>query len=154
MSRPEELAREMYAQGEPHWSRPLTEALEQRRRGASLQWGFACVRRLLPRLVRDDRLSRCQTWLDEVEKLCAMEGTQAEAQDLGESIWYGGGRDETQTAVARLAFSVGAFAASEPNAHRELDSVMSVMSQAPPFDGKMVETIIEEFLRVGNVLGQ
>ncbi|MBD2247008.1 hypothetical protein [Nostoc sp. FACHB-888] len=93
------------------WAYPIADKLQKYCYSLAIQWAVECIQ-LYSSEIKLDKLSKLNKYIQQ-----AMEEqnvlTILQCNEIGQEIWYLPEREEVQTAIARLWWSIAAFKAGE-----------------------------------------
>jgi hypothetical protein len=133
------------------WAMPIVSALESQSAGSALDMAITALTAQLPGL-GDARAALAERWLTDLKAMRGVNADPAIAGSLSREIWfYGGSRDEVQTAIARLYAALSSLKAkSDLGYRREIAMALAVVTSDP--DGRLnvdkLRHLIELFVQV------
>jgi hypothetical protein len=93
------------------WAYPIALKLQKYYYSLAIQWAVECIRVYLSNF-NPDKLSQLNKYIQQVMDL-QNALTPLQCSEIGREIWYLPEREEVQTAIARLWWSIAAFKAGE-----------------------------------------
>ena len=128
------------------WAYPIARKLKQSHENLTIQWALECIKIYSFRFKSNNFLSLnlcVQKILKSHEIL-----TPLQCFEMGQEIWYLPGREEVQTAIARLWWSMEAFRAGEEHGGI-MQAIMAVELLLPDLsDRDLLDRYLEAAVRI------
>jgi hypothetical protein len=128
------------------WAYQIALKLQKYHYSLAIQWAVECIRVYLSEF-NPDKLSKLNQYIQQ-----AMDSqnilTPLQCSEIGREIWYLPEREEVQTAIARLWWSMGAFKAGEEH-NGIMSAVMAVELLLPDLsDRRLLDRYLEAAVKL------
>lgn len=141
-----ENVKQTIAQKEILWASPIAFNLQKHHYILTIQWAVECIQ-IYSSEFKPDKLSKLNKYIQQ-----AMEEqnvlTPLQSNEIGQKIWYLPEREEVQTAIARLWWSIQAFKAGEEHGGI-MEAAMAVELVLPDISNHhLLDQYLEVALRI------
>ncbi|MBD2301742.1 hypothetical protein [Nostoc sp. FACHB-190] len=111
-----EDVKQTIAQKKILWAYPIVQELQKYHYSLAIKWGMECIK-IYSVDIKSDKFSKLDKYVQQaIEEVNFL--TSLQCYEVGQEIWYLPEREEIQTAIARLWWSIEAFKNEEEHLGR------------------------------------